>query len=58
MRFQNRAIKVSNDKASRLYNEGWQYISKDIWKQYFYNKQLKDRDSLNYNKSLNILKKI
>ena len=33
MQLKDRVVRVTDDKASKLYSEGWQFIAKSVWKE-------------------------
>jgi len=33
MQLKDKVVRVTDDKASKLYSEGWQFIAKSVWKE-------------------------
>ena len=33
MQLKEKVVRVSDDKANKLYSEGWQFVAKSVWKE-------------------------
>jgi len=42
MKLQGRIIRATDERATELYMDGWQYVTKTEWKEYKHGEDLKD----------------